>query len=164
MVHTGLRVDETKSIIWRNVDFKSSTLLLERAGKTKSNRRVLLRRGALKVLHRLRHRRLEYFEAKGLVLNQSEAIISLPNGKRVNSMKKGFAELLKACGFATTNHLEKYTLTSLRHTYATIRLTTRLGKRSSLQALSKQMGTSIRMIVRHYGHDEIEDYRSELLS
>lgn len=55
-------------------------------------------------------------------------------------------------------------LTSLRHTYTTLRLTTRTGIRASVKALSKQMGTSERMIERHYGHDQILDYRDELLS
>jgi hypothetical protein len=53
-------------------------------------------------------------------------------------------------------------LTSLRHTYATFRLTTKIGKRATMRALAQQMGTSDRMIQKHYGHDQIEDYRDEL--
>ena len=36
------------------------------------------------------------------------------------------------------------------------------GIRATTRALAKQMGTSQRMIEKHYGHDEIEDYRDEL--
>jgi hypothetical protein len=37
-----------------------------------------------------------------------------------------------------------------------------MGKRATMRALSQQMGTSEKMIQRHYGHDQIEDYRDEL--
>ena len=53
-------------------------------------------------------------------------------------------------------------MTSLRHTYATFALTRTDGKRASMRALAKQMGTSERMIQQHYGRDEIVDYREEL--
>lgn len=164
MVNTGLRVDESKTLIWRNIDLDTGTILLEHAhaGKTRSSRRVLMRRGAIMALDRIRKRRLEYLGKSGAALDLNEAIIALPNGTVINSLKKGFGQLLAACGFAYETTADRHSMTSLRHTYATFRLTTRSGKRASVRALSKQMGTSERMIERHYGHDQIEDYRQEL--
>jgi len=69
-----------------------------------------------------------------------------------------------ACGFEYWDAKDRYVLTSLRHTLATLRLRIRTGIRTSVKALSKQMGTSERMIERHYGHDQILGYRDESLS
>ncbi len=161
LVNTGLRVDECKTVIWRNIDWDGSSILLEHAGKTKSTRRVLMRRGAVRALRRIRDRRLAYLE--GRQLDANEKVVALANGKEVTSFKRGIGQLLQACGFKYAVAQDRHTLTSLRHTYATFRLTTRTGKRASVRALSKQMGTSERMIERHYGHDVVEDYRPELV-
>ena len=84
MANTGLRVDESKTLIWRNVDWADGSLLLEHAGKTRSTRRVLMRRGALFALQRIKQRRLDYLARTGAALNMNETVISLPNGKRVS--------------------------------------------------------------------------------
>jgi len=163
LANTGLRVDEAKTLIWRNVDWESKTLLLEHAGKTKSTRRVIMRAGAVQAIKRMQERRLRFLEAKKQPLDVNEKIVSLPNGTPVVSLKKGFNELLTACGFRYDTIHDKHALTSLRHTFATFRLTTRSGNRASVRALAKQMGTSEKMIERHYGHDVVEDYRDELM-
>lgn len=161
--NTGLRVDEAGTLIWRNVDWDNETLLLEYAGKTKSTRRVLMRKGAVIALRRIEARRRAFLEEQGLQWNTNGHIVALANGRRVHSLKKGFNELLEACGFVYEKIEDKHALTSLRHTYATFRLTTKTGKRASVRALAKQMGTSELMIERHYGHDVVEDYREELV-
>ena len=160
--NTGMRVDESKTIIWRNVDLENKTILLEYAGKTKSSRRIVARDSAISALRRIRQRRLEFLGRSGGTLDPNEKIIALPDGKPVSSFKKGFEQLLQACGFTYESNRDSHVLTSLRHTYATFRLTTRMGKRATMRALSQQMGTSEKMIQRHYGHDQIEDYRDEL--
>lgn len=162
LANTGMRVDESKTLIWRNVDWTSNTLLLEHAGKTRSTRRVLMRDGAVRALKRIYERRLRYLAKKEQTLNANEKIVALANGKPVLSFKKSFNALLEDCGFHYETVQDKHALTSLRHTYATFRLTTRTGKRASVRALAKQMGTSERMIEKHYGHDVVEDYREEL--
>lgn len=162
LANTELRVDEAKTLIWRNVDWESKTLLLENAGKTKSKRRVIIRDDAYQAIKRIQDRRLKFLEAKKQVFDVDEKIVALPNGVAVVSLKQGFNELLIACGFRYNTIFEKHALTSLRHTYATFRWTTRSGNRASVRALSKQMGTSEKMIERHYGHDVVEDYGDEL--
>ena len=162
LANTGLRVDESKTLIWRNVDWADKSLLLEHAGKTKSTRRVLMREGAVRALKRIYERRKDWLKAHGGKFSENEKILSLANGTLISSFKKGFDQLLEAAGFTYTDIAEKHALTSLRHTYATFRLTTKSGKRASVRALAKQLGTSERMIERHYGHDVVEDYREEL--
>lgn len=162
LANTGMRVDEYRTLIWRNVDLESGTLLLEKAGKTKSNRRVVMRKSAVDALRRIRSRRIEFLARGNEKLDDAEKVIALANGKAVGSLKRGFERLLEAAGFKYASVKERHALTSLRHSYATFRLTTKFGERASVRALSKQMGTSERMIERHYGHDSIEDYREEL--
>jgi integrase len=163
LANTGMRVDELKTIIWRNVDWDDSTILLERAGKTRSSRRVIARATAMLSLKRIQERRLQYLSRyKDQKLADNEKVISLPDGTEVISLKKGFERLLDACEFKYERKEDRHALTSLRHTYATFRLTTKSGKRATMRALAKQMGTSERMITLHYGHDEIADYREEL--
>lgn len=163
LANTGLRVDEAKTLIWRNIDWDNDSLLLEHAGKTKSTRRVLMRKGAVIALRRIEKRQRAFAEKNGKAWSANSYVVALANGKRVSSFKKGFNELLEACGFTYDKISDKHALTSLRHTYATFRLTTRTGKRATVRALAKQMGTSERMIERHYGHDVVEDYRDELV-
>jgi integrase len=163
LANTGLRVDEAKTVIWRNVDWENKSLLLEHAGKVKSTRRVLMREGAVLALKRMYERRVAFLAARGRDFDLNEKVVALSNGKTVNSLKKGFDQLLEACGFEYRTITEKHALTSLRHTYATFRLTTKTGKRATVRALAKQMGTSERMIEKHYGHDLVEDYREELV-
>jgi integrase len=162
LANTGLRVDEAKTLIWRNVDWDAKTLLLEHAGKTKSSRRVIMRDGAYQAVRRIQKRRMSYLSDNKGTFNINGKVVALPNGTPIVSFKKGFNELLAACGFKYENIAEKHALTSLRHTYATFRLTTRSGNRASVRALAKQMGTSEKMIEKHYGHDVVEDYRDEL--
>jgi integrase len=163
IANTGLRVDEVKTVIWRNVDFNDASILLEHAGKTRSTRRVLMRKSAVDALNRIRQRRLDYLARHGGSLDLNERIVALPNGVTVASFKKGFDQLLATCGFEYGSAQDKHVLTSLRHTYATFRLTKKTGKRASVRSLAKQMGTSERMIERHYGHDVVDDYRDELI-
>lgn len=164
LANSGMRVDEVKTIIWRNINWEESTVTLNRAGKVKSSRVLLIRDIGMEALARIKSRRLDYLKAKGLgELDLNERIQSLPNGTFTYSLRKGFNELLKECGFQYKTVKDKHSLTSLRHTYATLRLTAQTGKRVSIRGLVKQMGTSQKMIEKNYGHDVVEDYRDELL-
>ncbi len=42
-----------------------------------------------------------------------------------------------------------------------IQLTTKQSKQASIESLVLQMGTSIKMIERHYARDRIHDYKEE---
>lgn len=162
--NSGLRVDELRTLKWRNVDFESEQVVLEQAGKTQSNRRLFVRASGMLALKRIRDRRQAWLDEHGSDerIDAHHNVTTLQNGNTVKSFSTGFDGLLAECGFHYAKIEEKHTLTSLRHTYATFSLTRRRGKRASMRALAKQMGTSERMIQQHYGHDEIGDYEDEL--
>jgi integrase len=164
LANTGLRVDESKTLIWRHVDFSSKSLILEHAGKTNSSRRVLIREPGLVALQNLRERRVQFLDRNRLGdLDPSKCVFCLPDGSFPQCHKTAFRKLLVDCQFADPNSSSRHVLTSLRHTYATFRLTARTGPRASIKALCKQMGTSECMIEQHYGDDAILDYAEELL-
>ena len=164
LANTGLRVDEMKSITWRNIDFVKGHINLDYAGKVRSNRRVVVRQPGIHALQRIRARREQWLDHKqsDAHIKDTELVIALPNAVPVSNFKKGFDALLKECGFVYKTKHDKHSLTSLRHTYATFSLTRTHGKRATMRALAMQMGTSEQMIQRHYGHDDIMDYEDEL--
>lgn len=162
LANTGMRVGELRTVRWKDINFESGEIQLHHAGKVKSSRRVLMRGYAPKALQRILKRRQDYIAKSGGDFSENEKIQSFPNGQVVTSLKKGFRELIKACEFKYDSAAEKHSLTSLRHTFATLRLTDVKGFRASTRALAKQMGTSEKMIEQHYGHDTIDDYRREI--
>lgn len=163
LANTGMRVGELKTVTWRDVDFKEGEIQLHHAGKVRSSRRLIVRGYGITALKRILARREDYLKkTNGGDLKMNERVQSLPNGLFVNSFKRGFHQILIACGFEYTVTHERHSLTSLRHTFATLRLTSTWDKRATVRALAKQMGTSEKMIEQHYGHDTISDYKSEI--
>ena len=164
LANSGLRVDEMRSLSWRNVDWHNGDLVLEHAGKTKSNRRLILRQAAIRALLRIAARRKRWLREHDLesALDPREKLISLPCGTHIRDLKKSFHGALEAAGFTYKTKHERHALTSLRHTYATTSLTRPLDSRPTTHVLALQMGTSERMLNQHYGHDSVLDYRREL--
>jgi integrase len=70
------------------------------------------------------------------------------DGTEIGSLKKSFEALLKYTGLEYDEKGEKRTIYSLRHTYATFRLNEGVHQ----FVLAKNMGTSVAMLERHYGH------------
>ena len=103
------------------MDWANGDIILERAGKRRSSRRLVLMRPAVRALLRLAQRRRiwQRLNAEPLMLHSDEKIIALPSGKSVRQLDTGFDLLLKACGFRYSEVINKHALTSLRHTYAT---------------------------------------------
>ena len=54
---------------------------------------------------------------------------------------------------------EKHVLYSLRHTYATLRLTL---EGTAIHTLAKHMGTSVQMIEQHYSHLQVKEAKEQL--
>ena len=164
LANSGLRVDEMKTVTWRSIDFEAGDITLERAGKMKSNRHMILRQQAVRALLRMAARRKRWLRERQQpeMLPPEEPVIAMPDGTPVKQVDTGFDALLKACGFHYQTVLNKHALTSLRHTYATQALTRKRDLRPSVRVLALQMGTSERIITAHYGHEEINDFRREL--
>ena len=73
---------------------------------------------------------------------------TLDDGTPIGSMKKGFTSVIQFCGLEFNNKGERRTLYSLRHFYAT----QRLSEEVSPYMLASNMGTSAEMLERFYGH------------
>ncbi len=67
----------------------------------------------------------------------------------MESFKKGFDTLCKDAGILYDRYGDKRAPYSLRHSYATFAL---LYGRVSVYTLAANMGTSVDMIEKHYGH------------
>ena len=163
LANTGMRVGELATVTWKDINYETHEIQLRHAGKVKSSRRVLMRGYAPVALKRISKRREDYARKNKTKISENEKVQSFPNGIFVKSLKKGFRELIKACGFEYKTTAERHALTSLRHTFATLRLTDTKGIRATTRALAKQMGTSEKMIEQHYGHDDVGDYRYEII-
>lgn len=162
LLNCGIRVDESKTVVWKSVDLEKHTIKLESAGKVRSSRTLYVRVQGIAALKRIKKRRTDCLEKSNRAFNQNEFVFCTPNGRPVKSMRKAFVELIKACEFDYQNDTEKHSLTSLRHSYATFSLTRKDSKKVSMRTLSIQMGTSTRMLEKHYSHDAISDYSDAL--
>ena len=80
-------------------------------------------------------------------------------GRPIKTFTKGMEALLKTVGLERDRHGDKFSPYSLRHSYATDRL---INGRVDVWLLAKNMGTSVEMIRKHYGHDEPQQRSQEL--
>jgi hypothetical protein len=69
------------------------------------------------------------------------------DGKEIQTMKNAFISLLKFAGISIKRNSGMRTIYSLRHFYATMRLS----NDTSPFLLAKQMGTSVEMLEKFYG-------------
>jgi len=166
MANTGIRASEAKHLRWRHIDFKDELVKLDaRITKNRKPREVVGRDPAMTRLKAIRTRQDYVAKVFGATVKQSDYVFSLPDVsggnfqlEQVKSFRTAFNNLLKACGFEYDAQSQKHAITSLRHTYATIRLE----EGTAIEALANNMGTSVRMIEQHYGHVRTRDQREEL--
>ncbi len=100
-----------------------------RITKNRKPREVVGRDPAMTRLREIWKRRNSIAKVFGAAVKQSDYVFSLPNVsdgnfelEQVKSFRTAFNNLLKACGFEYDAQSQKHAITSLRHTYATIRL------------------------------------------
>tara|TARA_B100001989_G_C24533089_1_gene462766 strand:+ start:303 stop:1478 length:1176 start_codon:yes stop_codon:yes gene_type:complete len=165
LVDTGIRPCEIKTIRWQDINWKNKSIKLYNAGKVSSNRSLFIRSNkGINALKRIQDRRITYVKAHEQVFNENEYIQSFPNGKQIKCIKKGLKILIDECAFKYSKSQQKHSLYSFRHTYATYSLAGIDGKKIPIRALAMQMGTSIEMIEKHYGHDSLDNYREFLIN
>jgi integrase len=166
MTNTGIRASEVKLLRWRHVDFIDRLIKLD-AKMTKNHkpREVVGRDPALTRLAKLRERQEKFAKVFKAKVKDDDFVFSIPSitdGQfslvHVQSFRTAFYGLLNACGIEKDADEQRHAITSLRHTYATIRLE----EGTAIEALAMNMGTSVRMIERHYGHVRTRDQRDEL--
>ena len=158
LVNSGLRPgSETDGLLWKHVTFPKNKSgakypLLQVTGKTGSRDVAAMPRsvayfGRLKKYQQVR---------TGSNPTPNQHVFSTPDGMHVkhSSLRQVFEIMIKAIGVTQDARGGKYTLYSCRHTYATFRLT---NAEIPITLLAKNMGTSIEMIERHYGHLDVRN-------
>ncbi len=144
--NTGIRVGEARSLKWRDIREVDGNVILTVNGKT-GIREVVSRtnevRDYFKRIYDLRVN--EVGEDK---VTSNDLVFCHPDGSEVGSFKKSFQSLLKGCGVEKDSFGRNRTIYSLRHTYATFRLHEGVNH----YVLSRNMGTSVKMLEDYYGH------------
>ncbi|WP_321389716.1 tyrosine-type recombinase/integrase [Emcibacter sp.] len=154
MSNTGMRVGEARHLKWGDIEI----VTLSSNGKSnevlriwvdgKTGKRALIGTTVAKyIIQRL----LKFYEYGSLqeARDSGGYLFVKTSGELVQTFEVGFKRLLEACGLETDRYGKNRTLYSLRHTYATYRL---LYGGVDVYLLARNMGTSVQMIERHYGH------------
>ena len=144
--NTGIRVGEARSLKWRDIREVDGNVILTVNGKT-GIREVVSRtnevRDYLSEIYELRLKEVGEDE-----VTPDSMVFCHPDGSDVGSFKKSFQSLLKGCGVEKDSFGRHRTIYSLRHTYATFRLHEGVNH----YVLSRNMGTSVKMLEDYYGH------------
>ena len=139
---------ELRYLRWNELETKqiedgTTRLIATVRGKT-GERQVVCNEGAEVFVKRL-------YDLRKQELNDNPPydsfVICNRDGSPIGSLKKGFESLLRFCDLEFSSKGEKRTLYSLRHFYAT----QRLSEEVSPYLLARNMGTSVEMLERHYG-------------
>ena len=153
LANTGIRVGEARKLKWQDIreipppegSNQEPHIALFVSGKT-GPREVVARTSDVKIyLKRILELRTKELEKKP---ENSGYVFCNRDGTPIGSFKKSFANLLKSAGVESDAEGNKRTIYSLRHTYATFRLQDGVHQ----FVLAKNMGTSVGMLEKHYGH------------
>lgn len=165
LANTGLRHGtETKSLKWKHVseitkDGERFILIKLEKGKT-GKRTIVCRHGVRKYLERIKERFSHLKERQlGQMLDVEEPIFRCRDGSIPKDFHGAFRIMLEKAGLLNDVNGARRSLYSLRHTYATFQI---IYNRVNLHILSKNMGTSIAMLERHYSHLEVLHRPAEL--
>lgn len=147
LANTGLRVGELRGLRWsdlRTVRTNDGTrLVAEVRGKTGA-REVVFQDGADEYVKRIYDLRLEEI---GSAPPNDQVIFCHKDGSPIQTMKTAFNSLLDFAGIPVKRNGGSRTIYSLRHFYATMRLS----NDTNPFLLAKQMGTSVEMLEKFYG-------------
>ena len=154
LANTGMRHGtETANLKWNDIEEYYSNnnkkyLRIWVNGKT-GKRELIARHSVRTYLKRIQDR----FETlKNLSVEElsevDEYVFRLRDGSTVKDWHGAFEILMKESGLLEDRHGDRRTLYSLRHTYATLALV----RGVDIHVLSRQMGTSIGMLEKHYSH------------
>jgi integrase len=162
LANTGVRVGEARGLRWRDVesaptdDPEVANVIVHVKGKTGS-REVVARTPEIQTYFR-RIWDLRCREMDGETPSKDGYVFCHPDGKPIQTFKKGFATLVREAGVELDREGERRTIYSLRHTYATFRLQEGVNH----YVLARNMGTSVKMLEQFYGHTSNRAMASEL--
>jgi integrase len=154
LANTGIRIGEARRIQWRDISHTRTLtgdirLVFTVRGKT-GEREVVCNEGVDRIVDELRTYRTNEL---GLQPPADEFIFAHPNGALIGSFKKGFERALKEAGVLHGSDGKKRVPYSLRHTYATMRISEGV----NVFQLAANMGTSVEMIDDFYGRKRVRD-------
>jgi integrase len=134
-------------------------------GKT-GTRTILGNRLTIAALERIAARNFENAESKSFWLEEivtpkrDSFVFRLKDGSEPTSFQKLFEKYLDDHSLLIdTKTGDKHVFYSLRHTYATLRLTL---EGTAIHTLAKHMGTSVQMIEKHYSHLQVKEAKEQL--
>jgi integrase len=153
LANSGIRVGEARHLRWRDVSSTKTLngqkrLIFTVRGKT-GEREVVCMEHVERYIDRLKKLRSEGVKK----LNLDEPIFCHPDGRPIGSFKKGFEQVLDEAGVLYGSDGKKRVPYSLRHTYATMRISEGV----SVFQLAANMGTSVEMIENFYGKKRMRD-------
>ena len=164
MGNSGMRTMEAANLKWKDIDDFTA-----RSGKEfprlsvygKGKRRQLVANPSVKrYLGRIKDRQEKYSQEHNFEFNgYDEHVFSDEYGTQIKSFRNGFNALLIEANLRTNTLGEKRSPYSLRHTYATFRI---MYGHVDVYELAINMGTSVEMIERYYGHVRNEDIADNL--
>lgn len=143
----GARVGELRGLRWQDIErntTKTANLVAMVDGKN-GVRDINFQKSGETYITRLYNYRKQELNGHPL---KSEYIFCNPQGKPINSFRKGFQTLCEKLGILYDARGIRRTIYSLRHFYAVMRLEEEV----SPFLLMKQMGTSMEMLEKHYGN------------
>jgi integrase len=148
-----------KQIRYTHTDESGSHVEMTVSGKT-GKRKIIGWAETISVLNRL----LKVQGLSGLEAitesNHNGYVFRMADGKEPQSFQKLFESFLKQHNLLIDPNTEqKRVFYSLRHTYATFKLTY---DRTPIYTLAEHMGTSVAMIEKHYGHLKVKEALPQL--
>lgn len=157
MGNTGIRVGEARRLRWRDISTTRTLsgeirLVLTVRGKT-GEREVVCNQGTDMLVAELRQYREAELSTKPTM---NEFVFTHKDGRPIGSFKKGLERALKEAGALLSSDGKKRVPYSLRHTYATIRISEGV----SVFQLAANMGTSVEMIEEFYGKKRVRSPKS----
>ena len=147
-IQSGLRPKETKSLKWKHLSTFTSNdgielLLVHVHPLTKTGERQCVPMpGALRTIERWRE--------MSKYVGDDDYVFANYWGEFYRALERPVNKLLEYAGLRKDNFDRNRTAYSFRHTYATFRLL--YGVNVDVYVLARNMGTSVEMIEKHYGH------------
>jgi integrase len=166
LTNTGMRHGtEALGLKWKDIKWvkgDDGEKILEFTVKGKTGERTLIaRHNTQQYLERLQQRNptIAKLTFDALIKKRvNDYVFKLRDGTTTNSLNGTFRTLMRDSGLNREGDKNK-TLYSLRHTYATLAI---LEENMDIYQLSKQMGTSVAMIEKYYGHIKPSNIASKL--
>lgn len=161
LAHTGLRIGELRQVRWRDLTTikgkdeqgEATEYLVVNVAKGKTGaREAVFQPGFEVIVKRLYLHRKKELESQSpsqieILPDRDEPILCHPDGRPIREYKHAFKSLLAFAKIPADRDGKARTIYSLRHYYATQRLT----EETNPFLLAHQMGTSVEMLEQHYG-------------